>query len=166
MAKISKKQENEIKRLAKRAQARYRASSGGQRRYIESQLIRSTGTAKISASTKGLTSAQANAKIRQLERFLSAKSTTKKGWKEIGKKAVASAGETWRLRGYTISDEELADILIQVDTSNIGEYYRAVNLVQAAKDKGEEINYSKIGNIIAEKVSAAESLKRVLKNRK
>ena len=74
--------------------------------------------------------------------------------------------------GLDLTDEELAEILIQVDTSNIQDYYRAVNLVQAAKDEAElsgdiwSGSEEQIADAIASKMEASEALEAALKSRK
>ena len=162
---ITKQQKDKIRSLSQQAQRRMRRASGGQRRYMESSWRRATGQSTISGKTKGLTERQAAAKIRQLEKFLDAKTTTKRGWKNVVSKSVASANETWGKRGYNLTDDELADILEQVDSEKRGEYYKTVNLVQAAKDRGEVIDYERIGELVRSKKSAATAMREVLKNR-
>ena len=133
MAKMTKQQQSEIKLLTRRANRRLERATSGQRKALEHYI----GKEKFSASSKGLTYAEAQAKIEKLNRFLSGESSTRKGWDALKARQVAKANKAWGKMGYNLTDEELANILIQVDTDNHQDYYRAVNLVQAAKDEAE-----------------------------
>ena len=157
-----------IKTLTRRANRRLERASEGQRKALEYYV----GQEKFSAATKGLNTQQVQMKLESLEKFLGGKSTTKTGWKEIKTANVAKANETLRKEGYTLTDEELANILIQVDTSNTQAKYRAINLVQAAKNKAElegdiwSGSEEQISDAIAEKMEASEALEAALQSRK
>ena len=168
MAKMTKQQQSEIKLLTRRANRRLERASAGQRKALEFYI----GGKKFSAASKGFSYEQAQAQIEKLNKFLAGKSTTKTGWKEIKMANVAKANKTLGKMGLDLTDEELAEILIQVDTSNTQEYYRAVNLVQAAKDEAElsgdiwSGSEEQIAEAIASKMEASEALEAALKSRK
>lgn len=124
-----------IRQLTRRANRRIERATGGQRRYLES-LVKG---GKFSAATKGLTATQQRAMINKLERFLGAMSTTKVGWDWIRMDIVHRTAETLsgyeneKYRGYTLTDEELAEILIQINDADKTEFYRVINLVEVAR---------------------------------
>lgn len=127
-----------IRTLTRRANRRLERASEGQRKALEYYIRERTGDSKkFSASYSGMTKEQQQAKIDILERFLSARSTTREGWKAMKASNVSKANEALGLEGYELTDEELAEILEQVDSDNYDEKYRAINLVQAAKYEAE-----------------------------
>ena len=168
MAKMTKQQQSEIKLLTRRANRRIERASAGQKKALEFYV----GAEKFSAASKGFSYEQAQAQIEKLNKFLSGKSTTKTGWKEVKAANVAKANKTLGKAGYDLTDEELANILIQVDTSNTQAFYRAVNLVQAAKNEAElegdiwSGSEEQISDAIAEKMEASEALEAALQSRK
>ena len=133
MADITKEQRAQIKLLTRRANRRLERATKGQRKALEHYI----GTEKFSAASKGMTWTEAQSQIDKLNRFLSGETSTRKGWDALKARQVAKANKSWGKMGYDLTDEELANILIQVDTDNHKEYYRAANLVQAAKDEAE-----------------------------
>lgn len=168
MAEITKEQKEKIRQLTRQANRRIERATPGQQKYLSQYVRRLTGGAeKFSSKYAGLTQQQAAAKIEKMERFLSHKmTTTRKGWEAIKNKGLKEAGKTWRdKKGYNITDEELADIIEQIDSSNHEEYYRAVNLVEAAKEeagddwKGTE---EEILEAIRQKISGDEALEMAL----
>ena len=92
-----------------------------------------TGKSKFSAATKGLTFEQAQAKLRELYKFVDYAGSTKQGWEELKKLSVERANEKLQNMNYDLTDEELADILGQLDSNKRKDFYLAVNKVQAAK---------------------------------
>lgn len=168
MAGITQDQKNEIRKLTRRANRRIERATGGQKSYLTGQVRRATGAEKFSASYKGMTERQAAAQIAKLKKFLGTKTSTIGGWKETKSKSVSRANKTLTGQGYNLTDEELADILEQLESESRSEFYRAVNLVQAAKEADEEGAYlssEDIANIIKERASAQEALERALKAR-
>lgn len=163
-----------VVRAANRRIERAQEKSPGQARYIESVVKKATGGAsKFSAVTKGLTYEQAAKKIEALNRFMAREATKRKGWEDIRLKAVHAANE--KLEGYELTDEELADIMIQVDDAGIVEYYRAVNLVtvekknQGKKWEGtyEQIEkaINQINEVTKQRISYQQSLQMALEAR-
>ena len=183
MPKITQEQKNEIRKLTRIANRRIERATEGQRNYLESVVRRTTGTGanRFSSAYKGLTERQATAKIRQLRQFLYEEdpetgelinkiSTTRSGWDEMKARILAKTGKTWRnVKGYHITDEELAIILEQEDIKDTKDFYRAVNLVEAQKFKYGKVNEKWKGtedDIVAAinlKYGYKEALKRGLK---
>ena len=160
-------QRRQIALLTRRANRRMERATPGQRSYLESAVRRITGgESKFSAASAKLTERQAAAKLKQLETFLSAESSYRRGWERMKNKGVETAGATWRNKlGYSITDEELAVILQQEDIKTTRDLYRAVNLVEARKAKlGDEWEGSEdqIAEAIALKYHYKAALKRGL----
>lgn len=161
---ITQGQKKELKDLTRAANRRLERATGGQKRYIEAYIKRVTGgSEKFSASYRGLSAAEVEKKIEQLERFMSKKmTTTKKGWKDF----VKNVNKGLSGKGYDLTDEELADILDQIDQSSNEEFYRAVNLVTAKKaEEGSSWDPSmeKIIEVIDQKIDFQNALKMALK---
>lgn len=165
MASITREQIKEIRTLTRRANRRIERATTGQRSALNYYVNKATGADKFSASTKGLTQEQAAAKLRDLETFLNSPSSTRKGWDRIKQENVRKANETLSEEGYDLTDEELAEILEQIDTKNKKDYYKAINLVEAAKQEagaGWEGSSEDIAAAIAEKVTYQEALERAI----
>lgn len=168
MASITQQQKAAIRTLVRRANRRIERAGAGQTKALEYYVKQATGGTKWSAATKGLTQEQAALKLKQLESFLSGKSTTITGWREIKSKNVSSANETLTSMGYDLEDEELAEILMQIDAADKKEFYRAINLVQAAKESaGEAWQGSKkqIQKALEEKATYQQALQKALEAR-
>ena len=165
MAAITREQIKEIRTLTRRANRRIERATPGQRSALNYYVRKVTGANKFSASTKGLTQEQAAAKLRDLETFLNSPSSTRKGWDRIKKENIRKANETLSEEGYNLTDEELAEILEQIDTRNKKDYYKAINLVSAAKleaGAGWEGSSEDIAEAIGEKVTYQEALERAI----
>ena len=165
MAAITREQIKEIRTLTRRANRRIERATPGQRSALNYYVNKATGADKFSASTKGLTQEQAAAKLRDLETFLNSPSSTRKGWDRIKQENVKKANETLSEEGYNLTDEELAEILEQIDTKNKKDYYKAINLVEAAKQEagaGWEGSSEDIAAAIAEKVTYQKALERAI----
>ena len=82
---------------------------------------------------KGMTQQQAAKQLEILNRFLTGETSTRAGWDKLKALQVNKANTKLTSQGYNLTDDELAEILIQIDTENTKDYYKAVNLVEAAK---------------------------------
>jgi hypothetical protein len=165
---ITPMQAAEIRKLTRRANRRLERASEGQRSALEHYVKQSAGAEKFSAATKGLSYEQAAAKLKALDKFLGGKSTTKRGWEEIKSENVRKANDTLSGMGYDLTDQELAELLEQIDTKDRKEFYKAVNLVAAAKEEaGEDWTGSsqQIAEAIAEKVSFQQAFQKALEAR-
>lgn len=180
---ITPQQAAQIRKLTRRANRRIERATEGQRRYLESVVRRMTGATlnektgkyeggleKWSAKTKGMSYEEAAVQLKKLDKFLGQKSSTRKSWDEIKAEIVRKANETLTQNdyfgkdkgGYTLTDNELADIMEIVDMENKEEFYRAINLVQAEKEKLEdntEFNADRIAEILAQKIEYQDALK-------
>lgn len=163
--KITRAQIQEIRTLTRRANRRIERATGGQKRALQYYAR----GAKFSAATKGMSTQQGQAQIEKLKRFLGAPSTTIRGWEKIKRENVRKANETLQNMGYELTDEELADILEQLEDDSRKEFYKAVNLVEAAKQKAGddwEGTEEQIQEAIMEKATAQQALKEALSARK
>ena len=169
MAAITTEQKKEIRRLTRAANRRLERATPGQRSALEYYVNKSTGANKFSAATKGLTSEHAELKIKILNRFMEPDGiSTSKGWDRMKRENVRKANETLTTEGYDLTDEELAEILRQVGSAKGAEFYRAVNLVSAAKaEAGENWHGTpkEIADAIAQKATYQEALKMALEAR-
>lgn len=181
MAAITREQIKEIRTLTRRANRRIERATPGQRKALEYYIKKYTGATKFSAATKGLTGEAAAKKLADLNRFLAGESSTRRGWDRLKQKNVENANKKLRKQGYNLTDEELAELLEQIDTKNRNDYYKAVNLVEAAKleaiakqeaaeQEGEELeagtgwegSSEDIAAAIAEKVTYQEALAKAI----
>lgn len=178
--KISKELYAELRRLTRTAQRRMERATPGQRRALEFYVKQATGSTKWSSAASGMTTQQANARIQQLRKFLGYDeqnrqaeqvTSTRRGWESIKASNVEKANATFgrRRAGHNITDEEMAEILMQLGDPSKKEFYHAVNKVQAMKGymgkewKGDK---SDIAKALAQKWSAQDAYKRALDIRK
>lgn len=166
---ITAKQKAEIRRMTKTANERLRSATEGQRSYLEYQVNKATGGTKFSGRTKDMSYIEAKQQLEKLQRFLDAKSSTRRGWKAIKRQQVEAANKRWKSWGYDLTDYELATLLQQIDTKGKKVYYQAVDKVQAAKYRGGgyELDAKAIAAAIDEQISeqkATQSLIRARKN--
>lgn len=168
MAGITKEQKQQIRLMTRRANRRIERATEGQRSALEYYINKATGADKFSAATKGLTAEQAEAKIKILDRFLHSDSSYRTGWDRIKAENVKKANETLKTQGYDLTDEELAEVLEQVDTSSKKDFYKAINLVEAKKiESGEswEGSPDEITSAITEKITYQRALEKALEAR-
>ena len=142
---ITKAQKLEIRRLTRQAQRRMERASEGQRRVLEHQVLKATGSKKWSSAYKGFTYERAQLQIEKLQKFLAGKTTTITGWKEIKKAAVAKTVKTFSGMGYHLTDQEMAELLIQMKEKKMEDIYKAVNLVEAKKGRKLKAGLKKKG---------------------
>lgn len=129
---VTAQQMAELEKLAKRANQRLASMKEGQReavgRYVSGKFSR-----KIAKSM-----AEYEQRMREIERFLSSKQTTRSGWEEIKRTAVESAGQTLRdKRHYELTDQELANIFKEIDKKSQKQFYKVLDIVQAKKYDAE-----------------------------
>lgn len=169
----------ELRRLTRAAQRRMERATPGQRRALEFYVEQATGEKKWSSAAKDMTTQQANARIQQLRKFLGYDAmnrpveqvtSSRRGWEAIKTSNVAKANATFARRraGHNITDEEMAEILIQLGDPSKKEFYHAVNKVQAMKGymgkkwKGDS---GDIARALEQKWSAQTAYKRALEIR-
>lgn len=129
---ITAEQWRELDTLAKRANQRLASMGEGQRAAVAHYQEEKFSRAKPTSI------AEYNKRMRDVERFLGSKQTTKRGWEEIKRNAIESAGDTLRDdRGYELDDDELANIFQEIDTKNKKRMYLILDLIQAKKYDAE-----------------------------
>ena len=165
---ITDKQRADIQRMTKTANERLRSATAGQRSYLEYQVNKAIGTNKFSGKTKGMSYVEAKHQIEKLERFLNARSSTRRGWKAIKRQQVEAANKRWKSWGYDLTDYELATLLEQIDTKDKTAYYQAVDKVQAAKYRGGgyELDDKAIAAAIDEQISEQKATQGLIRARK
>lgn len=178
--KISQDLYKEIRKLTRAAQRRMERASEGQRRALEFYVQQATGSKKWSSAASGMNTQQAKAQIQKLRKFLGYNeqnqqvetvTSTRRGWEDIKAANVAKANATFanRRAGHNISDDEMAEILMQLGDPTKKEFYHAVNKVQAMKGyMGEKWkgSSSDISKALAQKWSAQDAYRRALDIRK
>ena len=161
---ISKEEYKALDALAKRANQRLASMKEGQRQAVEYYTKGEKFSRAVPKSR-----AEYNQRMRDVERFLSSKQTTRRGWEQIKKRAVESAGRTLRTdRKYNLTDQELANIFKEVDKKSQRQLYKILDIVQAkkydAEAKGEAFNddalQKAINQAVASHMSAADAIKR------
>ena len=130
MADITKAQKLEIRRLTRQAQRRMERASEGQRRVLEHEVLKATGSKKWSSAYKGFSFERAEQQIQLLQEFLGNRISKRVEWEGVKRRV-----NTLSKMGYHVTDEELADILIQMKERKMKDIYRAVNLVEAKKGR-------------------------------
>lgn len=164
--KMTKQQYAAIRKLTRAANRRIERATGGMKSALQYYAERLTGEKKWSSAMKGKSYQEAAMQIKLLEKFMRAETTTITGWKRVKKQSVKKANETLSGMGYDLTDEELAELLEQLGESDNAAFYKAVNLVQAAKYKNDwQGSKDQIADAISEKVSNQEALRRALKAR-
>ena len=152
----TKEQIKMIRTLARRANRRIERATPGQR----NALISYAGGQKFSAGSKGLSEREAAQKIEKMKRFLESPSTTRTGWERMKEENLRKAREALGRQDYTITDEELAEIIQQLGDVDDATFYRAINLVEVERQKGYWAGGSgQIAAAIVSKASAQEALK-------
>ena len=157
---ISREEYNELDKLAKKANQRLASMKEGQREAVEYY----TGGAKFSRKIP-TSRAEYNQRMRALERFLDAEQTKRRGWEALKKLQVENAGKTLRKeRKYTLTDDELSNILKELDKKSDKQFYTILDLVQAKKwrseIKGKDFDATKaVKQAIASHIGAKKALR-------
>lgn len=157
---VSRAEYNQLDLLAKRANQRLASMKPGQREAVSYYTQGRTFSRAYPKSR-----AEYNQRMREVERFLGAKQTTRRGWEQIKRSAVESAGETLRgERKYDLTDDELGAIFKEIDKKSQKQFYRVLDLVQAkkyrAEAKDEEFDLQKaINEAVRSHASAATAIK-------
>lgn len=162
---ISRDEYNELDKLAKKANQRLTSMKEGQRQAVEYYTKGKKFSRAVPKSR-----AEYNQRMRDVERFLSAEQTTRRGWERIKKKAVKSAGKTLRSeRKYKLTDDELANIFKEVDKKSQRQLYKILDIVQAKKydadAKGRTFNNDALQKAINQAVKSHKSAKEALERR-
>lgn len=170
---ITNEQQKALANLARAANRRLERAPAGQRAYLERQIskyhIRERGAGIVFKQGKAKSSAEYRVRMRELEKFMSAKSSTRRGWDAMKKAQVSAAGETLRRGGSNLSDDELATILEELDEGHSSaEFYKALANVEIAKSAAGaswEPTDETIKTAINERRSAQERTEALLRSR-
>lgn len=178
--KISNETYQELRRLVRAANRRIERATPGQQKALEYYVKKATGDTKWSSAAAGMSTQQASARIQQLRKFMGYDeqnrqveqvTSTRTGWEAIKANNVAKANATFgrRRAGHNLTDEEMAEILIQIGDQGKHEFYHAVNKVQAMKGyMGDKWSGDKddIAKALSMKWSAQDAYRRALDVRK
>lgn len=141
---VTKEMQKALANLARAANRRIERATPGQRAYMQRQIEkyhvreRQPGI-NVFQQGKAASAAEYHARMRELQAFMGAKSTIKKGWKAIKAAQVAEAGKTIRGQGADISDEELALVLEEISEGHkSAEFYKALANVEINKREARE----------------------------
>ena len=170
---ITAAQQKALTSLARAANRRLERATQGQRASLEKQIKtyhtrEGAGGLKFSQG-KAKTEAEYRQRMRELEKFMEAKTTTRRGWEQIKADNVSKAGETLRGQGYELTDKELAIILEELPKdASPADFYNAIEHVEAKKqDQGDKWRGTRaaISAALKERVNAQEAVERILKKR-
>lgn len=130
--------------LARAANRRLERATPGQRMYLQQKIAkyhtreRAPGI-NVFSQAKPKTEAEYRSRMKELEQFMGAKTSTKKGWQAVKKAQVSAAGKTIRAQGSNLTDEELASILQEIDEGHrSAEFYKALANVEIVKREAEQ----------------------------
>ena len=158
---VTAEQQKQLATLARRANRRIERASKGQQKALE-YYTRKYHTRQREGGTyvfkqgKAKSESEYYARMRELQRFLNAPSTTRAGWEQIKKENVKKAGKTIRGDGYTISDRELAMILEELPPkAGSAEFYAALANVEIAKQEREQ-----------QEIASSEDIKAAIESRR
>ncbi len=116
---ITSEMQKDLANKARAANRRLERASKGQRRaleyYIRGYAVRQRGEYIVFKQGKAKTEAEYKKRMQELEDFMNAESSTKKGWKALKERQVKAAGETLRDEGSNLTDDELANVLIELN---------------------------------------------------
>ena len=139
---LSKEQQKELAGLARAANRRLERATPGQRSYLESNIAkypvrrRDTGM-RVFQQGKAKSAAEYRARMRELQKFMEAPTSKRKGWEEIKKTQIENAGKTLRdKQGYDITDQELKTVLEEMSAAKSPrKLYDMLANVEIAKSK-------------------------------
>lgn len=162
---ITEQAQKALAALARAANRRIERATEGQRKALE-HYTRQYHTRErangmiVFQQGKAKTEAEYKARMRELELFMgSAKQPTiskRSEWERVKRENVKAAGETLRGDGSSITDEELATLLEELDGGGTAEFYKALANVEIAKERAGE-NWSASPEAIRDAISARRS---------
>lgn len=138
---ISKEQQRQLKNLARAANRRLERASEGQREALEFNIkkyhTRKGKYGRSFSQATAKTEREYKQRMAELEKFMRAKTSTKRGWESLQKSNVEKAIETLDQMGYDISEKELAVILRELKGLKGKDFYTVLENVEAAKYEKE-----------------------------
>lgn len=162
---LTKEMQRELAARARAANRRIERATEGQRKALE-HYTRQYHTRQrangmyVFQQGKAKTEAEYRARMRELDLFMgSAEQPTiskRSEWERVKRENVKAAGETLREDGSSITDEELATLLEELDGGGPAEFYKALANVEIAKDRAGD-NWSASAEAIREAIAARRS---------
>ena len=141
---LTQEMQRELAARARAANRRLERATEGQRKALE-HYTRQYHTRQrdngmiVFQQGKAKTEAEYKARMRELELFMGTAErptiSARKEWERVKRENVKAAGETLRDEGSSITDEELATLLEELDEGSTAEFYKALANVEIAKEK-------------------------------
>ena len=167
---ISKKQQQELKNLARAANRRLERATEGQRRSLQKNmqnyhLIEGSRGAVFSQAT-AKTEREYEQRMKELRKFMKAKTSKRKGWEELKKSNIQKSQKTLGEMGYDVTDEELEMVIAETGGSSPA-FYKALENVQAAKGpEKDELTKAQVQDAIKQRRTDYEATLAAIKARK
>lgn len=138
---VTQNQQQSLAKLARAANRRLERATEGQRAaldyYLKTYHTREGAHGMVFQQGKAKSQREYNQRMAELKAFMEGETSTRKGWEELKQSNIEKGGDTLRNRGYDITDEELAVIIMETGGKKQAsgrEFYRALNNVQAARN--------------------------------
>lgn len=135
---VTKKQQTELVKLARAANRRLERAGQGQRASLNYNISQYTTINKtrgiVFSQAKAKTKAEYKQRMKELKKFMAAKTSKKEGWKKLEKSNIEKSREKLGLMGYDVTDEELKVVLEEIGGSS-KEFYKTLENVSAKKIK-------------------------------
>lgn len=170
---LTREMQRALANRARAANRRLERATPGQRAYLEKQIakyhVRERGTNIVFKQGKAMSEAEYRARMRELDTFMAARTSTRRGWDQMKREQVESAGATIRGQGYDITDDELAIILEEIDDGHgSAAFYKALANVEIGKELAGDTwtpSREQISNALNERRSAQQRTEMLLKMR-
>ena len=148
----------ELKAQSRAANRRLERAGEGQTQALEHYLrtyhTRQSEQGLRFSQAKARSEAEARQRLEELQKFMDAETSKKRGWQRVKRANLESAGETIRDElDMDITDEELAAILKETGGHSSADFYRALETVAAAKieEDKEELTAKQIAALLTER---------------
>ena len=167
---ITPQMQKQLANLARAANRRLERASAGQRRSLEYNIkgyqTKTTSRGLVFKQGKAQSAAEYRQRMAELNKFMGAKTTTRKGWEKLKQENISKAQDSLEKMGYDITDDELDTILKEVGGGS-KEFYKALENVQAAKGiTGDELSADEIRDAIYSRRSDYEATLAAIEARK
>lgn len=180
---ITKEMQRELANAARAANRRLERASQGQLDALEHNIknyhtrTNAAGEMRFSQS-KASTEAEYRQRMSELNKFMNAKTSTRKGWENVRRDSLSKANDKLSEMGYDVTDEELAQIAKETGGHNAA-FYRALENVTAEKmamyedeeddfgdiDEFIELNEKQLNDIIYQRRSDQQAAEQLIKQR-
>jgi len=166
---VTPEMQKELANLARAANRRLERATSGQRGaldyYLRGYHTREGAHGTVFQQGKAKTEREYRARMEELRRFMAGDTTTRRGWEALKEENIERAQETIKRQGYELSDEEFATILKETGGHRSIQFYRALDIVQAEKNKKGELSADEVRAAISSRSSAYESTLAAIKSR-